>query len=118
MRTVNKIAKILLIIAGILATVHLVYLHSERPLLRLARVSGNSMEPTLKQGDRVLFARRTWRVGSIVLANVGEDAPVIKRVQHTTDGSIFVNGDNKEVSQTYWLRSHQIVGVMVWRLPQ
>ncbi len=118
MRTVNNIGKILVIIAGILAIVHLVYLHSERPLLRLARVSGNSMEPTLNPGDRVLFVRRAWRIGSIILANVGEQAPVIKRVRYTTDGYIFINGDNEQVSQAYWIRSHQIVGVMVWRLPR
>ncbi len=118
MRTVNNIGKILVIIAGILAIVHLVCLRSEHPLLCLARVSGYSMAPTLDPGDRVLFARRAWRVGSIILARVGEPAPVIKRVQYTTDGYIFISGDNKQVSQAYWIRSPQIVGVMVWRLPR
>ena len=118
MRTVNNIGKILVIVAGILAIVHLVCLRAERPLLCLARVSGDSMAPTLKLGDRVLFARRAWRVGSIILARVGEQAPVIKRVQYTTDGYIFISGNNKQVSQVYWIRSPQIVGVMVWRLPR
>lgn len=117
MRSVIKLAKILVIVVGLLALLHVVCLLCRQPLVRLVQVTGHSMVPTSMPGDRVLFVRKPWRINSIVLADVGEDAPVIKRVAHVTDGDIFLAGDNREQSQTYVVSSDQILGVMLWQVP-
>jgi nickel-type superoxide dismutase maturation protease len=71
-------------------------------------VAGDSMEPTLRQGDRVLVDRWTYRHraarnGEIVLVRGPADVPMVKRVAtpRTTedaDNGIWVLGDNTEHS--------------------
>ena len=72
----------------------------------LARVSGPSMSPTLRQGDRVLVRRldprRTATAGDVVLARfpAGPDAVVVKRVRRLLpDGRCWVEGDNQFVER-------------------
>lgn len=91
-------------------------------------VQGNSMEPTLMEGERLLVSSAYWLVGEIkdndivVIRNIEEGDTIIKRVYksagETVDlanvpdswditqgkyvvppGTIYVLGDNREVSQ-------------------
>jgi len=75
------------------------------------------MEPTLMSGDRVLFVRKPWRINSIVLADVGEDALVVKRVLSSRNDYVFICGDNKEESEDYFVNTSRILGVMLWHVP-
>jgi signal peptidase I len=91
-------------------------------------VQGNSMEPTLDEGQRLLVSKAYWLVGDIkdndivVIKNPVEDEVIIKRVYKSAgeavdlamvpdswdvtqgnyivpEGTIYVIGDNVEVSQ-------------------
>ena len=118
MRTVIKLVKILVIVVGLLAGVHIVCLFCDHPLVRLVEVTGRSMAPTLMPGDKVLFVRRSWRVGSVVLAEADEAGPVmvIKRVVRSQGNKVFITGDNKEKSESYQVNPDKILGVMLWHI--
>jgi phage repressor protein C with HTH and peptisase S24 domain len=69
----------------------------------LARVTGPSMSPTVRSGDRLLVRRRTpdaVRPGDVVLARVPSrsDLLVVKRVRRAVDGGHWVEGDNPFVT--------------------
>ncbi|MGR7023604.1 S24/S26 family peptidase [Geodermatophilus sp. URMC 62] len=70
----------------------------------LARVSGPSMTPTVRHGDRLLVRRSrpgTARPGDVVLARFPSrpDLLVVKRVQRVLDdGGVWVVGDNPLVT--------------------
>ncbi len=68
--------------------------------MKLRRVVGKSMEPTLSPGDIVLFkgARlEKLNVGDIVLARTG-GLEVVKRIAGFGDGQVWLLGDNPEQS--------------------
>ncbi len=117
MRIVVNLVKILVAVAALAAMLHLICWDSKRPVVRLVQVTGDSMEPTLRAGDRLLFIRWPWRVGSIVLADVDEDAPVVKRVGEFRQGWVYLCGDNKLASTTYWARPEQIECVLLCQAP-
>ena len=70
----------------------------------LARVSGPSMSPTVRDGDRLLVRRvdRDGRVrsGDVVLARfpARPELLVVKRVVHPLPGGHWVQGDNPLVT--------------------
>jgi nickel-type superoxide dismutase maturation protease len=69
----------------------------------VARVTGPSMVPTLRAGDRLLVRRvRADRVrpGDVVLARfpTRPDLLVVKRVRRAVDGGHWVEGDNPFVT--------------------
>ena len=70
----------------------------------LARVSGPSMTPTVRHGDRLLVRRArpgAARPGDVVLARFPSrpDLLVVKRVQRVLDdGGVWVVGDNPLVT--------------------
>jgi len=70
----------------------------------LARVSGPSMSPTVRSGDRLLVRRmpRGGRIrsGDVVLARFAArpDLLVVKRVVHPLPGGHWVQGDNPLVT--------------------
>jgi len=69
----------------------------------LARVTGPSMSPTVRSGDRLLVRRRTpdaVRPGDVVLARFPSrsDLLVVKRVRRAVDGGHWVEGDNPFVT--------------------
>jgi len=69
----------------------------------LARVTGPSMSPTVRSGDRLLVRRRTpdaVRPGDVVLARFPSrsDLHVVKRVRRAVDGGHWVEGDNPFVT--------------------
>jgi signal peptidase I len=72
----------------------------------LARVSGPSMSPTLRHGDRVLVRRlgpgQAATPDDVVLARFpdGPDALVVKRVRRLLpDGRCWIEGDNEFVDR-------------------
>ena len=72
----------------------------------MARVSGPSMSPTLRSGDRVLARRldpgHTAAPGDVVLARfpAGPDTLVVKRLRRLLpDGRCWVEGDNQFVER-------------------
>ncbi len=84
----------------------------ERHLASTWVVVGDSMEPTLVQGDRVLVdrwscSRRSPRVGEVILVRTDDGAIVVKRVarapRHAPGGltrpSVWVLGDNPGASR-------------------
>ena len=66
----------------------------------VARVTGPSMSPTVRHGDRLLVRRVTpsapVRAGQVVLARFPgrPDLLVVKRVARAVDGGAWVLGDN------------------------
>jgi phage repressor protein C with HTH and peptisase S24 domain len=68
-------------------------------VLKLARVAGTSMAPTLRDGDFVIALRAPWggrpRQGDIVLGEHAELGLIIKRVVEVHgDGRLSLAGDN------------------------
>lgn len=89
----------------------------------LARVTGPSMAPTVRHGDRLLFRRVSTRVGvrtgDVVLARFPSrpELLVVKRVVRPVPGGHWVEGDNPWVtddSRTYG--SAVVVGRAVARI--
>jgi nickel-type superoxide dismutase maturation protease len=70
----------------------------------MARVTGPSMSPTVRSGDRLLVRRVTdrgsVRPGDVVLARfpARPDLLVVKRVRRPVDGGHWVEGDNPFVT--------------------
>ena len=65
----------------------------------VARVTGPSMAPTVRSGDRLLVRRvaaADVRIGDVVLARfpTRPDLLVVKRVRRAVDGGHWVEGDN------------------------
>lgn len=117
MRILLKTAKVLLVLVGLVAILHVVCLLCQRPLVRLVEVDGISMQPTFAPGDRLLFIRRHFQPDSIVLADAGEDELVVKRVVDVADGHVHLAGDNIEHSAVYDLPRSAVLGVYVGRFP-
>jgi len=88
------------------------------PLKRFT-VLGNSMLPTLKDGQDVLVW--SWflnlKIGDIVAIRIdGKD--VIKHIQKTHGRRYFVIGDNKKESTDSrkfgWIKRSEIIGKVIW----
>jgi len=73
------------------------------------------MQPTLEPGERIVCARVGWQPGDIVLADVGEERLVVKRVAECGSQRVHLTGDNKQISCDYWVSRQQIKSVMLCR---
>ena len=69
---------------------------------RFSRVSGDSMEPTLHEGDIVIYhpilrRKQALQDGMIVIVKspIEKDTLIIKRIQNNTPKGIDIRGDNK-----------------------
>ena len=101
--------------------------------LQSVRISGESMAPTLKSGQRALFIKQSpgrgllrifgdkW-LGKVVLvqrinSSGARDFYQVKRVTEIKDGKFFVTGDNAEAStdsrEFGWLTAEEIVGKLL-----
>ena len=101
--------------------------------VRVVRVDGRSMEPTLHDGDRLLCVRRPWKAGSPVVAAV-DGGLIVKRIRYvgnegkgrpisTPAGLVSgpgrrcsLMGDNIWNSEARFVFDDQIRGVVVHRL--
>lgn len=90
-----------------------------RPVgLLVRRISGESMLPTLRAGQLVLFASgRPLHVGDVVMFR-HDNKEKIKRIARLESGKVYLLGDNPEAStdsrEFGWLGNEVVVGVLVW----
>lgn len=82
------------------------------------RVSGPSMEPTLKDGD-IIFAKRVSNVKiqtkDIVVARY-QNRDIIKRVSDIKGGQISLIGDNPDFSNDSRNYGYIPIGCVMWRV--
>ena len=90
----------------------------KRPRVYLRRIVGDSMLPTLRHGQLVLFA--TWlkpKAGDIVMVRHG-GREKIKRIADMDDSSVYLLGDNPAAStdsrQFGRLPLEQVVAKLLW----
>ena len=74
------------------------------------------MQPTLEPGERIICVRVGWQPGDIVVADVGEEDLVVKRVAEHRGGWVHLVGDNEQASHNYWVAAQQVKSVMLCRL--
>ena len=110
-------AHLMVISTGALAVLVLVGGHTGKSPLCLVQVEGMSMYPTLPPGQELLFVRMPFMPGDVVLADVGEDGLVIKRIEQVAAARVFLIGDNRARTATYDVTPRCIRGVMVCRMP-
>ena len=83
----------------------------KRDDLFAVRVRGNSMEPTFREGDTVIFARDADPVsGSVVAVHVPDDGLLIKRLQRM-NGDWVLASDNPEFAPRKLQEGERIFGV-------
>lgn len=70
----------------------------------LARVRGRSMEPTLRDGDRLLirYGARP-RIGRMAVVRLPDRPLSVKRITDTRDGGWWVERDNPHAGVDSWL---------------
>ena len=78
-------------------------------------IQGNSMQPTLNHGNRLLMKDYNPRVklvaGDIVIAQTG-GARTIHRIDSVYDDGFTMKGDNNPERDDYFYRTSDIVGVV------
>lgn len=84
------------------------------------RVVGNSMQPSLKQGNIVLgISKKIYKVGDIVLVKVS-GKEVIKRIIFIKDNTYDIRGDNASSStdsRNYgFIDSNQILAKVIIKI--
>ncbi|MCK9151728.1 S24/S26 family peptidase [Methanobacterium alcaliphilum] len=98
----------------------------ENQLPMPAVVSGNSMYPTLKDGQELMVLKTdNFKVGDIVISKHPEYDLIVKRVGKIQGDKVYLISDNKEVKTTYegnyiitetplntWVPKSYIVGVV------
>lgn len=104
-----------LLAAGAVAVAHLTELDSPHPLLRLVIVEGDSMLPTFQPGEQLLFVRKPWQEGSIVIADIGEPSAVVKRVVGRRGDRVIITGDNQQVTASYAVPPDRIIATFCCR---
>jgi hypothetical protein len=107
--TLSALVVIPLLGAGAIAALHLSGADDPHPLVRLIVVEGNSMLPTFHPGEQLLFVRGRWGPGSVVLADVGEDRAVVKRVWEVQGDRVIITGDNNKTTASYRLPRERII---------
>lgn len=87
-------------------------------MIFLRRVSGDSMNPTLKNNQIILCSNdRNFKVGQVVLAHV-KNREVVKRIAKIENGQVFLETDSKKHAHNgrYYATviDTNIVGIVVW----
>lgn len=86
--------------------------------LVLVQVSGDSMIPTLADGDLVMVhtGRRDVRTGRLFVLRLGDEL-VVKRLQSLPGGAVSVISDNREVYPPFQAQVSEIkvIGEVLWR---
>ena len=96
-----------------------------RPRIRLglARVHGRSMEPTLREGDRLLVVHGLPpRVGGLLVVRLPSGVLAVKRATSYAEDGWWVERDNPREGVDSWLvgaiPDHDVVARVLWRLPR
>lgn len=87
--------------------------------LVLLTVQGDSMAPTLNEGDMLLLDKREREVRNDgIYALLGDNSLIVKRLQRGFDGSVIVKSDNQayetQIIQPQQRDSLLILGRVVW----
>ena len=95
------------------------FLRVPRKDLALLSVKGDSMNPTLNDGDMILVDLRSERIeDSAIYVLEFDDALLVKRIQRKLDGSIVIKSDNQlydaEILQKDRAGALKIIGRVVW----
>lgn len=95
------------------------FLRVPRENLALLSVKGDSMNPTLNDGDMILVDLRADRIDdSAIYVLEFDDALLVKRIQRKLDGSVVIKSDNHlyepEVLQKGRAEALRIIGRVVW----
>lgn len=87
-----------------------------------AKVSGRSMDPTLKDGqDIIVLKTNKFQVGDLVVAIHPEHGLIVKRVAEIKDNQVYLKSDNREIIQTAdgflvpldaWLPYESVIGIV------
>ena len=71
-------------------------------MLRIFKVSGSSMQPTLRSGDWIVTSRhRTPREKELVVALTQSGHHIVKRVATIAGDSVKLVGDNKRLASSH-----------------
>lgn len=80
--------------------------------MKIRRVVGNSMVPTLRHGQLILVKNKKYLSGDIVMA-IQDSREVVKRL-FTKDSKISLYGDNPNSAKYENVSKSDIVGVVIW----
>ena len=88
-------------------------------MIKLVKVTGQSMSPTLEDGDYVITKKpRLYRAGLIYVINHIDLGRIIKRLQDTKHDRCFFIGDNPKASTPSPLigavEKERVIGQVVW----
>tara|TARA_B100000989_G_scaffold106982_1_gene78432 strand:- start:227 stop:496 length:270 start_codon:yes stop_codon:yes gene_type:complete len=89
-------------------------------VIRLFRVKGSSMLPSLKPGQ-IVFARKTRNlfVNDVVVLKTDENSRIIKRISKIQNREITVSGDNSEYDSRYYsqkFNSDSVLGKVFFKI--
>ena len=71
-------------------------------MLRIFKVSGSSMQPTLRSGDWIVTSgHRTPRENELVVASTLSGHHIVKRVAAVTGDAVRLVGDNKRLASSH-----------------
>jgi phage repressor protein C with HTH and peptisase S24 domain len=89
--------------------------------VRLVRVAGESMRPTLRPGDVLLVrAHAPVRTGRLVIVRLPDGTTAVKRATHRVPEGWWVERDNPAAGVDSWLvgaiAPRDVVGVVLARL--
>ncbi|APG24005.1 XRE family transcriptional regulator [Syntrophotalea acetylenica] len=95
------------------------YLRVPRQKLALLNVKGDSMSPTMNDGDLILIDMRSDRIeDSAIYVIEFDEALLVKRIQRRFDGSVAIKSDNPfyepEIIPKERAQSLRIVGRVIW----
>lgn len=89
------------------------------------RVIGHSMEPLIKNGEKVLVSNCPYwfknpQINDIVAFKDKSDKILVKRIAEIKNGKYFVRGDNNNDSLDSrnfgYISKNQIIGEMIYKL--
>lgn len=89
-------------------------------MMTYATVKGDSMEPTLLEGDLVVLARSDeYEIGDVIAYRVSSmgDATLIHRIVAVEDGRFLTKGDNNDFVDDYRPTADDALGRRVIRMP-
>jgi signal peptidase I len=73
------------------------------PLIGMAVVRGRSMEPTLRDGDRLLIRYRgRVRPNALIVVRLADRPIAVKRAERRVDGGWWVTRDNPDDGVDSW----------------
>ena len=83
-----------------------------------AIITGNSMEPSFREGDLVLLQRSAaYSINDIVLYNHPEIGPVFHRIVATENNRLILKGDHNSWTDSYQATHQDILGKFWFSIP-